>query len=74
MGRPARYVVGDGLLAGAYPGMPQRSRLWKREGVTVFVDLTHPSDPLDGYGAPAVRRAAGVPSDPATWERRRAAT
>ncbi len=49
MSTPARYAVSDGLLAGAYPGTEEAVAVLERGGVTVFVDLTHPSDPLDGY-------------------------
>jgi predicted protein tyrosine phosphatase len=45
----ARYTVSDGLLAGAYPGAPGAVEALERDGVTLFLDLTHPSDPLDGY-------------------------
>jgi hypothetical protein len=56
----ARYAVSDGLLAGAYPGTPEEIADLEREGVTLFVDLTHPSDPLDAYGhlLRCARRAA----------------
>ena len=50
MPMPARYVVSDVLLAGAYPGTVDAVTALEHAGVTVFVDLTHPSDPLDGYG------------------------
>ena len=50
MPMPAHYAVSDGLLAGAYPGTPEAVTAFERDGVTVFVDLTHPSDPLDDYG------------------------
>ena len=50
MPTPAHYAVSDGLLAGAYPGSPEAVGALEREGVTLFVDLTHPSDPLDDYG------------------------
>ena len=50
MGRPARYVVGDGLHAGAYPEDAAAVASLEADGITVFVDLTHPSDPLDAYG------------------------
>jgi predicted protein tyrosine phosphatase len=46
---PSHYAVSDGLLAGAYPGTPTGIEAFERMGVTLFVDLTHPSDPLDGY-------------------------
>jgi hypothetical protein len=47
---PARYAVSDGLLAGAYPGTTEAVNALEDDGVTLFVDLTHPSDPLDDYG------------------------
>jgi predicted protein tyrosine phosphatase len=50
MPMPARYAVSDGLLAGGYPGTTEAVSALERDGVTVFVDLTHPSDPLDDYG------------------------
>ena len=50
MPTPGHYAVSKGLLAGAYPGTDDRVAALEREGVTVFVDLTHPSDPLDDYG------------------------
>ena len=50
MPTPAHYAVSDDLLAGAYPGTAAAVEALEREGVTVFVDLTHPSDPLDDYG------------------------
>ena len=50
MPKPAHYAVGDGLLAGAYPGTPEAVAALEHDGVTVLVDLTHPSDPLPGYG------------------------
>jgi protein-tyrosine phosphatase len=49
------YRVGDRLLAGEYPGSSdpeeaaRRLRTFARHGVTVFVDLTHPADPLEPY-------------------------
>jgi len=49
------YVVGEGLLAGKYPGSTdqdeaaRRLQAFARHGVTVFVDLTHPGDPLEPY-------------------------
>jgi hypothetical protein len=49
------YRVADGLLAGAYPGSldpaeaMRRVRQLARHGVTVFLDLTHPADPLESY-------------------------
>lgn len=46
----ASYVVSEGLVAGAYPGTPAVVATLERDGVTLFVDLTHPSDPLDDYG------------------------
>jgi len=47
---PPSYAVSDGLLAGAYPGTADAVTALERDGITVFVDLTHPSDPLDDYG------------------------
>lgn len=50
------YRVAHGFLAGAYPGSPdpaeaaRRLRSLARHGVTLFVDLTHPGDPLEPYG------------------------
>ena len=49
MPMPAHYVAGDGLLAGTYPGTADAVGALEREGVTLFVDLTHPSDPLERY-------------------------
>ena len=49
MSPPAHYAVTEGVLAGAYPGTREAVRALERSGVTVFVDLTHPSDPLEGY-------------------------
>lgn len=50
MPMPASYAVSDGLLAGAYPDTADAVSSLEADGVTVFVDLTHPSDPLDDYG------------------------
>ncbi len=50
MQTPMHYVVGDGLLAGACPATPEAVTALERRGVTLFVDLTHPSDPLEHYG------------------------
>jgi hypothetical protein len=50
------YRVAGGLLAGEYPGSAdpeeaaRRLRAFARHGVTLFVDLTHPADPLEPYG------------------------
>jgi predicted protein tyrosine phosphatase len=71
MTRVAHYRVADRLLAGAYPGTQAAVDALERSGVSVFVDLTHPSDPLDGYERHLVhaRRVAdpipdmGTPSD-----------
>jgi hypothetical protein len=47
--------VAAGLLAGEYPGSADpeeaggRIRAFARHGVSVFVDLTHPGDPLEPY-------------------------
>lgn len=49
MSLPAHYAVAERLIAGAHPGTAEGVRALERRGVTVFVDLTHPSDPLDGY-------------------------
>ena len=49
MPMPASYVVSDSLLAGAYPGTADAVTALEHAGITVFVDLTHPSDPLDDY-------------------------
>jgi len=51
------YRVADGLLAGEYPGVAdadetaRRLRTFARHGVTCFIDLTHPADPLEPYAA-----------------------
>ena len=42
--------MSGGLLAGAYPGARSAVEHHERAGVTLFVDLTHPSDPLPDYG------------------------
>jgi hypothetical protein len=64
---PESYRVAEGLLAGPYPGSldpaaaMRRLRAFSRHGVTVFVDLTHPADPLEPYErwlAPASRRVS----------------
>lgn len=50
------YRVAELFLAGEYPGAADvtaaRERIGRFEsaGVLVFVDLTHPSDPLEAYG------------------------
>jgi hypothetical protein len=49
MSTPVHYRVADGLLAGAYPGALGSIESLERAGVTLFVDLTHPSDPLERY-------------------------
>ncbi len=56
----ARYVVSEGLCAGGYPGTPEAVAALEHDGVTLFVDLTHPSDPLPDYGhwLHAARRVA----------------
>ncbi len=51
MSSPAWYAVADGLRAGGYPGSRDAVQALEGAGVTVFVDLTHPSDPLPGYGS-----------------------
>ena len=47
---PPNYAVAEGLRAGGYPGTPEAVSALESDGVTVFVDLTHPSDPLPDYG------------------------
>jgi hypothetical protein len=49
MALPSHYRVGEGLLAGEYPGAGGAVEALERAGVTLFVDLTHAVDPLDGY-------------------------
>lgn len=56
MPRPASYAVSDGLLAGGYPATSDAVLALEDAGATLFVDLTHPSDPLDDY-AHVLRRA-----------------
>ncbi len=56
---PAGYTVSDGLRAGGYPGTPEAVRALESAGVTLFVDLTHPSDPLPDYG-PWLRAARRI--------------
>jgi hypothetical protein len=53
---PDSYRVTERLLAGAYPAASgdedetaARIARFERIGVTTFVDLTHPADPLDPY-------------------------
>ncbi len=61
------YWVADGLLAGAYPGMPdavaadRRVRAFADHEVTVFVDLTHPADGLEPYDRLLVPTARRIP-------------
>jgi len=49
------YRVADAFLAGAYPAAIEpaesfrRMRAFARYGVTRYVDLTHPTDPLESY-------------------------
>jgi hypothetical protein len=49
------YRVADAFLAGGYPAAVdpaesfRRMRAFARYGVTRFVDLTHPADPLEPY-------------------------
>ena len=62
MALPTHYAVGEGLIAGAYPGL-RESVEGSRAGVTVFVDLTHPSDPLESYDR-FLAAAADRPPDP----------
>jgi len=56
----ATYTVAGGLRAGGYPGTPEAVAALESDGVTVLVDLTHPSDPLPDYGQwlAAARRIA----------------
>jgi predicted protein tyrosine phosphatase len=64
------YRVADALLAGPYPGSIdpaetfRQMRAFARHGVTRFVDLTHPADPLDPYdrwlGSDALRIAQPI--------------
>jgi protein-tyrosine phosphatase len=49
MAAPAHYAVSDRLRAGAYPGTPEGVQALEDAGVTLFVDLTHTADPLEGY-------------------------
>jgi hypothetical protein len=59
---PVHYRVDDGLLAGAYPGAPGSAGALEQAGVTLFIDLTHPSDPLDRYDDDLVSaRRVGYP-------------
>jgi hypothetical protein len=50
------YWVAQCFLAGEYPGdadgdaSQRRLGAFARAGVTLFVDLTHPSDPVEPYG------------------------
>jgi predicted protein tyrosine phosphatase len=46
---PTHYAVAEGLIAGAYPALRESVEELERAGVTTFVDLTHPSDPLESY-------------------------
>ncbi len=50
MATPAVYTVSNGLRAGGYPAAREAVEALERTGVTLFVDLTHPSDPLPDYG------------------------
>ena len=51
----SRYTVAPGLLAGEYPGAhdpelaERRLRSFADDGITTFVDLTHPADGLASY-------------------------
>jgi len=62
----ASYHVAEGFLAGPYPGAEdpettsRRLRSFARHGVTLFVDLTHPADPLEPYEHLLERGAARV--------------
>ncbi len=46
---PTSYVVTDRLLAGAYPATAGAVQALEGTGVSMFVDLTHPSDPAAPY-------------------------
>jgi predicted protein tyrosine phosphatase len=65
---PAGYTVSEGLRAGGYPGAPEAVEALERAGVTLLVDLTHPSDPLPDYGQwlGAARRIAHPIADMGT--------
>jgi len=58
---PEAYEVTDRLLAGGYPGgadpteAAHRIARFEHDGVTAFVDLTHPADPLEPYDRHLVR-------------------
>jgi len=60
------YRVVDGFLAGAYPGSGDRDvaarriRALEQQGVTRFVDLTHPADPVEPYDRLLETRAMRV--------------
>jgi hypothetical protein len=49
------YRVADAFLAGGYPGSldpaeaMRRVRAFSERGVSLFLDLTHPADPLEPY-------------------------
>ena len=58
----------------AIPGTPEAVATLERDGVTLFVDLTHPSDPLPDYGQWLVDGCAGSRTRSPTWERRPRAT
>ena len=60
-------------MAGAYPGTLAAVEAFERAGVTLFVDLTHPSDPLDGYERYLVGHGGSRSRFP-TWGRRRRAS
>jgi len=49
MSEHPHYTFGDGLLAGPYPDTQEAVAGLEGAGVTIFVDLTHPSDPLPSY-------------------------
>ena len=72
MSLPAHYAVTEGVIAGAYPETPEGVRALERSGVTVFVDLTHPSDPLESYERllDGTRRIAHPIPDMGTPDRR----
>jgi len=69
------YWVEPGrLLAGEYPGdwpasaMRQKLQLVLAAGVTFFLDLTHPNDPLQPY-APVLQQMSKAYARPAVYQR-----
>lgn len=62
MQAPRSYAVAAGLLAGAYPDSSAAVDSLERRHVSLFVDLTHPSDPVERYERWLVRsRRIGHP-------------